>query len=95
LHYITTRYIGCQGKNPGNLLRNLNIVQVRAAQYLAPQLCDPGSCSDINLLGTGQADAYHSQVIGWNVEVGGTADTFVLYNGGEQYSRPATLELYR
>ncbi len=51
--------------------------------------------SNIDVLGTGQTEAYHSQVIGWNVEVGGTADTFVLYNGGEQYSRPALLDLYR
>ncbi|MBN1668300.1 MAG: hypothetical protein JW862_14500 [Anaerolineales bacterium] len=50
--------------------------------------------SDIDFLGTGYTDAYNTQVIGYNVEVGGTADTFVTYFNNTEYSRPTSLELY-
>jgi hypothetical protein len=42
----------------------------------------PGS--DINVLGTGQVNApYRSQFIGWNVEIGGTADVFINWKGSD------------
>ena len=53
----------------------------------------PGA--DINLLGNGEMDAFHSQLIGWNVEIGGNADAYVLFDANEQYSRPAAIELYK
>jgi hypothetical protein len=51
--------------------------------------------SDINVLGTGNVDAYHTQLIGWNVEVGGTADAGVVYNDEDNYDKPASIELYK
>lgn len=74
---------------------NTNDVQINgnSVSYFTGTILAPAS--NIDMLGTGAVNAYHSQVIGWNVEVGGTADTYVLYNGGEQYSNPATLELSR
>ena len=49
--------------------------------------------SDISLLGNGYQDAYKSQVIGWNVEAGGTADTYVTYDENMNYTMPASLRL--
>ena len=49
--------------------------------------------SNISLLGTGYQDAYKSQVIGWNVEAGGTADTYVTYDDNLNYTMPASLRL--
>jgi hypothetical protein len=49
--------------------------------------------SNISLLGTGYQDAYKTQVIGWNVEAGGTADTYVTYNDNLNYTMPASLRL--
>ncbi len=40
------------------------------------------SC-EINVLGTGGADAYHSQVIGYTIELGGTEDLNLVYNEDE------------
>jgi len=41
--------------------------------------------SDVNILGTGAADGFHTQVIGYTVELGGTADTSIVYNDNENY----------
>lgn len=51
--------------------------------------------TDIELNGTGFQDAYRTQVIGWNVKVGGTADTYVRFEEQKLYSRPTSLELAR
>lgn len=51
--------------------------------------------SDIDLLGTAAIDAYQTQIIGWNVQVGGTSDTYVRYNDHMNVMRPSFLELYR
>lgn len=51
----------------------------------------PGA--NINVLGNGYQDAYKSQVIGWNVEVGGTSDTYVIYDDNDNYTMPASLRL--
>ena len=46
--------------------------------------------SDIDMLGNGSTNGYQSQVIGFNVEVGGTADTYVFYDDNNNYSRPSS-----
>ena len=51
----------------------------------------PGA--NISLLGTGYQDAYKSQVIGWNVEAGGTANTYIVYDDNDNYTMPASLSL--
>jgi hypothetical protein len=53
----------------------------------------PGA--DINMLGTGNLDAYDVQVIGFNVEVGGTADTYVSYCSCQNYTKPTSMDLLR
>jgi len=46
--------------------------------FLAPS-------ADITILGTGAADGFHSQIVGYTVELGGTADTSIEYNDNENY----------
>lgn len=53
----------------------------------------PGA--DVTLLGNSDTIAFNTQVIGWNVEMGGTAGADVVFNAPQQYSRPALLELYK
>jgi len=74
---------------------NHNEVQINgnSDSYFEGTVYAPGS--DIDVLGTAVIDAYHSQIIGWNVELGGTADTFVVFQENQQYSKPSTLELYK
>jgi hypothetical protein len=61
--------------------------------YFEGTVYAPGA--NINLLGNDATDAFHTQLIGWNVEVGGTADANVVFSAPQQYSRPALLELYK
>jgi hypothetical protein len=53
----------------------------------------PGS--DVYMTGTGDTTAFQTQVIGWNVEFGGDAETFVEYDAQRSYHRPATVMLYK
>jgi hypothetical protein len=50
--------------------------------------------STITLNGTG-GNSYQGQVIGWNVNVGGTSDTYVIYHPEDGFTFPATIELAR
>jgi hypothetical protein len=52
------------------------------------------SC-DINLLGTGASDGWHSQIIGYTVEIGGDKDLFIYYVEDEVYTgdNPPKIEL--
>lgn len=53
--------------------------------------------SPIVMLGTADSDAFHSQIIGYTVEIGGTFDGVVRYNDNENYdaSVPPQIELTR
>ena len=61
--------------------------------YFTGTILGPGA--SIDLLGTGSEEAFKSQVIGWNVEVGGTADTYVMYDEDLNVVLPATLRLQK
>ena len=61
--------------------------------YFQGVILMPGS--NIDMLGTGFIDAYHTQVIGWNVQAGGTADISVTFHGQNLYTLPTSLELAR
>ena len=61
--------------------------------YFQGTVLAPGA--DCNMLGNGATDAYRTQMICWNVEVGGTADTYVLYDDVNQYSKPTSLDLQK
>ncbi len=51
--------------------------------------------SEVDVEGNSVIDGYRTQVIGWDVEIGGTANTNVLFNSNNVYSKPTTLELFR
>jgi hypothetical protein len=53
----------------------------------------PGA--EVTINGTNGTDAYHSQIIGWDVLVGGTADTYVTYLGDENAGLPTSMELHK
>lgn len=53
----------------------------------------PGA--DINVLGNQEFNAIHAQIIGLNVEIGGTAAVNVWFNPDDNPSRPTYLELAR
>jgi hypothetical protein len=51
---------------------------------------------NIDLSGTsGTHPTFHTQLVGWNVEVSGNADVDINFDAGEQYVKPASIELYR
>jgi hypothetical protein len=74
--------------NPAQFTMNGTADIIFVGTILAPS-------TSICLLGTNFTDGYQTQVIGWDVEVGGTADTFVRYNGDQQFNLPTTIELAR
>ena len=43
----------------------------------------------------GNAGLLSSQIIGWDVKIGGNSSVLIDYKGEEQYSRPPYIELYR
>lgn len=49
--------------------------------------------ANIDMSGNGDLDAYQVQLIGWNVEVGGTADAYVTFDDKKNFSRPTNIEL--
>lgn len=49
--------------------------------------------SDIDFLGTGNANSYHTQVIGNNVQVGGTTDVYISYYANNEYGDPTFIDL--
>jgi hypothetical protein len=53
----------------------------------------PGA--NVSLLGTGNTDAYKTQIIANNVEMGGTADAYVTFDEKKVYSIPTSLNLQK
>lgn len=51
-------------------------------------------CAYVQLNGTGK-NTYTGQVVGWDVEVGGTSDLFLTYNGSDKYNTPTSIFLYK
>jgi hypothetical protein len=51
--------------------------------------------ADITINGTSNPDAYHSQVIGFDVKVNGTTRFNITFNPDEQAGLPTKMELYR
>ncbi len=43
----------------------------------------PGA--EVQIAGTGAADGFHSQVVGWKVDLTGTSDTHIIYDPSENY----------
>ncbi len=74
---------------------NHNEIQItgNADSYFQGTVLAPGASCD--MLGNATSNAYQTQVICWDVEVGGTNDTFVYYREENQYSKPASIDLTR
>ena len=51
--------------------------------------------SEVDVEGNSVINGYRTQIIGWDVEIGGTADAYVLFDANNLYSKPTTLELFR
>lgn len=51
--------------------------------------------SNVDMLGNGATDAYKTQIIGWNVEAGGTANTYVVFEQQKNYTKPTSMDLNR
>jgi hypothetical protein len=49
----------------------------------------------ITFNGDAMTEAFHSQIIGWNVTIGGSSSTNVVFNASEQVVRPTYLNLER
>lgn len=71
--------------NPRDVVINGTSDSVLTGLILAPR-------STIQLNGTG-GNTYVGQVVGWNVEVGGTANLFLTYDGNNVYNKPTSIEL--
>ena len=90
--YLPVQYYGPMpggcGTPTNELQLNGNAIDTFVGTILAP-------CSDISIEGGGATSAFHSQIIGWNVNSGGTADVNVVYDDAQQYTRPTKLDLWR
>jgi hypothetical protein len=51
--------------------------------------------AEVIMLGTGDTTAFESQIIGWDVEIGGANTTTVYFNGDDQLSDPTYMQLHR
>ena len=74
--------------NPTTFRMNGNAYVKFVGTLLAPT-------SSISLLGTNDFFSYQTQIIGWNVDIGGTAQAYVSYNGSQQLTNPTSLELFK
>jgi hypothetical protein len=50
---------------------------------------------DVYMNGISRNEAYKTQIIGWNVQIGGTSMVSVLFNENLLYTRPTLIDLYR
>ena len=61
--------------------------------YWTGTILAPGANIDLN--GTGFVDTYHTQIIGWTVQAGGTSDLWVNFEENMLYTKPTSLELHK
>jgi hypothetical protein len=61
--------------------------------YFQGVILAPGA--NVSLLGTGNTDAYKTQVIAYNVEMGGTADATITFEDNKVYNKPTSLNLQK
>jgi hypothetical protein len=61
--------------------------------FLQGVILAPGA--SISLLGTADTNAYKTQIIAYNVELGGTAQTLVTYEASKMYNKPTSLNLQK
>jgi hypothetical protein len=87
--YMPSMYYGpsCGDVN-AELSINGNSGNVFRGTILAP-------CSDVQMDGNAEDFIFDSQLIGYNVNIGGTSGTKVLYNNNTASMRPARLDLFQ
>jgi type II secretory pathway pseudopilin PulG len=61
--------------------------------WYAGTILAPGGTVDVE--GNSVITAYRTQIIGWNVNIGGTADCGVTFDGGVVHTKPTCIELNR
>ncbi len=76
---------------PGN--SNRIMITGNSESYFYGTILAPES--DVELMGTGETDAYHAQIIAYNVDLKGNADLIVHYFENTEFSTPATIDLYK
>jgi hypothetical protein len=87
------------GEFPGMLVyqdpANTNRVTINgtSGSYIEGTIFTPGAEVQVN--GTGGADGFHSQIVGYKVDLSGTADLHVVYNPDESFvlREPGKVEL--
>ena len=93
LFYLPIQYYGALNGagcgSPKNEIKiNGNSSNTFVGTILAP-------CSDVTVLGTADNFIFNSQVIGWNVEMGGNSGTSVYYDDDQNGHRPGHIGLLR
>lgn len=64
-----------------------------ADSFMQGVILAPGAT--VKLLGTSGVDAYKTQVIGYNVEMGGDNETYVTFEDNKVYNKPTSLNLQK
>ncbi|OGO15321.1 MAG: hypothetical protein A2Y93_09045 [Chloroflexi bacterium RBG_13_68_17] len=68
-------------QDPGNT--DMAVINGNSASTFTGTIFIPGA--EVQIAGTGAADGFHSQVVGWKVDLTGTSDTHIIYNPDENY----------
>jgi hypothetical protein len=61
--------------------------------FLSGVILAPGA--SVSLLGTGKNKPWNTQVIAYNVELGGTAETLINYDSSKMHNKPTSLNLQK
>ena len=93
LFYLPFAHYGAlDGSGCGNVTQELKINgnsnNTFTGTILAP-------CSDVSIEGTAASFMFNSQVIGWNVNAGGTSGTSVYYDDAVNGHNPGNVNLFR
>jgi hypothetical protein len=90
LIYMPREYYDCADAD-----RNTNLLQINgnAGNNFTGSIIAP--CSTVIMNGDAENFAFNSQVIGYNVNFGGSTGTSVVFNSDRQYTRPTFIDFYR
>ena len=90
LIYMPRQYYDC-----ANASANSNTLQINgnAGNQFEGTVLAP--CSSVELNGSSSNYAFNTQVIGYNVNIGGASGTSVIYQSDKNLLRPAFMDLYR
>ncbi len=64
-----------------------------SASYMQGTILAPGATVDI--VGDSLQNPFKVQLIAWNVNIGGTSDTALMFQDDQQYTRPTAMDMYR